>query len=163
MASSKLNFEVNLNGAFKVFESGYAVLTELPEVGAPDIFPPLGPFDPTPSNMIAQTDQPLLVKFRWRVRGGLALIMSGKWECAVYLEEMGAGEFGGPPFSTSTPFMAVLDHTYDVTVNIPANSIPKGLYKVTVAVSLMGPAPTNAALPVVAFADIGILKTYVAA
>ena len=154
-----LKFEVNLKGMFKVFDGAYALVTELPDDGA-DIFDAPGPFDPTVSNMIAQTDQPLKVKLQWRVKGALALIMAGKWECAVYLEEMGSGEYPGGPFTKSVSMVAKLDHTYNVEVDIPENSIPVGLYRVTVAVSLIGPPPTKAALPVVAFSDIGILKMY---
>ncbi len=156
-----LKFEVNLNGLFNVMDGAYALVTELPDDGV-DFFPPPGPFYPQPSNMIAQTDQPLKVKFHWRVKGALALIMAGKWECAVYLEEMGPGEYPGSPYKTTVPLVAKFDHTYDVAVDVPPISTA-GLYRVTVAVSLIGPAPALAALPVAAFSDIGILKAYDAA
>lgn len=159
---AKLQFEVNLNGAFKVWESGIAFLTESPDA-AGDFFPAPGPFDPTDSNMVAQTDQELHVRLKWRVTGGLALIMSGKWECAIYLEQMGSGEYPGGPFTKSVPFVAAADNTYDVKMDIPANIIPAGVYKVVVAVTLRGPAPANAALPVAAFAEVSPLFMYDAA
>ncbi|MCB9283594.1 MAG: hypothetical protein H6563_05915 [Lewinellaceae bacterium] len=156
-----LKFEVNLNGMFQVFNGAYSILTELPDGGG-DIFPAPGPFDPTASNMIVQTDQPLKVKLHWRVRGALALLMAGSWDCSVYLEEMGPGEYAGSPYTQRVPLVAQLDHTYDVTVNVPPIT-KAGLFRVTVAVSLIGPPPTNSALPVAAFSDIGILRTYDAA
>ncbi|MCB0624070.1 MAG: hypothetical protein KDC43_09210, partial [Saprospiraceae bacterium] len=120
---ANLKFEVNLNGMFKVYNGAYAIVTELEDAPG-DIFPAPGPFDPTPSNMIAQTDQPLKVKLQWRVKGGLPLLMAGKWDCAVYLEEMGRGEYNGGPFTTQTALVAKYDHTYKVDVDIPAESIP---------------------------------------
>jgi len=158
---ANLKFEVNLHGLISVSESA-AILTELPDAG-PEIFRSPGPFDPVPSNMIAQTEQPLKTKLKWRVRGALPLIMAGNWECAVYLEEMGKGEYSGLPFTKSVPLVAALDHTYLVDVDIPHSTIPVGLYRVTVAVTLIGPPPSNAVLPVVAFSDIGILRVYDAA
>jgi hypothetical protein len=156
---ANLNFEVNLNGMFQV-QNGDVVLTELSDGGG-GIFPPAGPFDPVASNMIVQTDQSLLVKFNWRVKGALALMMAGKWECAVYLEEMGPGEYPNNHAQT-TPLVASIDHTYNVYVSIPPIA-KAGLYKIYTAVSLVGPAPSNVALPVSALAEIGLLRTYDAA
>ncbi len=156
---ANLNFEVNLNGLFQV-QNGAVMLTELPDAGA-GYFPPVGPFDPLASNMIVQTDQPLLVRFNWHVRGALALMMAGTWECAVYLEELGPGEYPNNHVQ-QTPLVARFDHTYNVAVSIPPIA-KAGLYKVAVAVSLIGPAPSNVALPVSALAEIGMLRTYDAA
>ncbi len=159
---AKMQFEVNLNGAFKVWESAVAILTESPDTPG-DAFPAPGPFDPTESNMVAQTDQELHIRLKWRVTGTLPLIMAGKWDCAVYLEQMGSGEYPGGPFTKTVNLVAVTDHTYDVKIDVPAGAIPVGVYKIVVAVTLRGPAPSNAALPVAAFAEVSPLFMYDAA
>ncbi|MBK7871992.1 MAG: hypothetical protein IPJ74_15620 [Saprospiraceae bacterium] len=161
-AYSKLDFEVNLNGMFKVLHGGYAILSEEPDDDQGDhlSFPSPGPYHPYPSNMIIQTDQPWKVKCHWHVKGSLCLIIYGKWECNVYLEEMGAGEYKGSPFTTTIPFVNELEHAYESVVNIPANAIPPGVYRVTLSLQLLNLSPKNAPLPVAAFSDIGLLKVY---
>ncbi|NJL76246.1 MAG: hypothetical protein HC892_15735 [Saprospiraceae bacterium] len=54
---------------------------------------------------------------------------------------MGAGEYKGSPFTTTIPFVNELEHAYESVVNIPANSIPPGVYRITLSLQLFGPKP----------------------
>lgn len=158
---AELKFESNLFGAAGIGAGSFALLTEFADGGPLFKAPP--PFDPTASNFIAQTDQKLRVNLTWETVGVLWLIITGKWHCNVYLEEMGAGEYSGGPFSTSIKVVNAFNHKYQVEIDIPANSIPAGLYRLVVAVTLKGGDPAVTPLPIAAFSDIGIVQIFEAA
>jgi|GEM_PF-920778 hypothetical protein len=154
-----LNFEGNFAAGAKINGGSFAILTELP--GTSGVFPAEPPLDPNQSNFIVQTDQNMRVKLHWTTEGVFWAVLNGKWNCKVYLEEMGAGEFAGPPFSATVAVVNSIAPTpYNVTVSIPANTIPAGLYRFVVAITLQGPAPANLPLPVAAFSDIGIVHLF---
>ena len=144
-----LNFESNLLGAAGIGAGSFVLLTEFPDGGP--VFPAPAPFDPTVSNFIVQTDQRLRVN------------LTCKWFCNVYLEEMGAGEYAGGPFSANVNVVNAFNHKYQLDVNIPANVIPAGLYRIVVAVTIKGGNPAVTPLPIAAFSDIGIVQVFEAA
>ncbi len=156
-----LNFESNLLGAAGIGAGSFALLTEFPDGGP--VFPAPAPFDPTVSNFIVQTDQKLRVNLTWETIGALWLVITGKWFCNVYLEEMGAGEYAGGPFSANVNVVNAFNHKYQLDVNIPANVIPAGLYRIVVAVTIKGGNPAVTPLPIAAFSDIGIVQVFEAA
>lgn len=154
-----LHFEANIGSSFKV-NGSYAILTESPDLGG--TFPADGPFDPSQSNRLIQTDQPINVHLRWTVTGGLGLLISGKWDYRIMFEQMGGGEVNNE-YKGSTNFVASTNHTYNVKVTAPANQLPAGTYRVIAVVNLVGPAPANAKAPVVAFSDLGLIEVFEAA
>lgn len=150
-----LDFETNIAAGFSIKNGSFAIMTEGADTGG--VFPAPGPFDPTQTNRFIQTDQSSTIKLGWTVQGGLALLMSGTWKCKVILEKMGGGESANE-FSANTPFVSALSHDYKVAINIPANSVEEGVYRLLAVVNLVGPSGANA--PVVAFADLGLIQFY---
>ncbi len=153
-------FEVNLAGLFNVSSAQSAILDELPDAPG-DVFPAPGPFHPTPSNQIAQTDQTIHVHTQWTVSGGLAPLIDGTWKVDVYVEKYGTAEAPGTGvFSAivkNLPF-AGFSKTFNRTVSIPAGSLDAGLYKVALAITFVGPA--GQPLPVAGFAEMGMIQYY---
>ncbi|MBL7792756.1 MAG: hypothetical protein JNK77_10560 [Saprospiraceae bacterium] len=153
-----LHFETNVAGNFSIQNGSFAIMTEGADTGG--TFPAPGPFDPTETNRFIQTDQSSIVNLKWTVKGGLALLMSGTWRCKVVLEKMGGGEFA-QDYKAATPFVAALSNDYAVKVNIPANEVEEGVYRLLAIITLEGPGGAKA--PVVAFADLGLIQFYQAA
>ncbi len=153
-------FEVNLGSAFQVTQYRTTIIEER-ESGV-DTFPPPEPL-PAITNRLVQTDQSVVVRSRWRVRGGLAAIIEGSWRVQVFLEQFGGGEATPGEYSTTLTHVQSLDNTYDVQVTIPANAIGEGFYRLAVAITMRGPAPAELPLPVAGFDEIGMLQYYTAA
>lgn len=161
---AKLEFEINLAGLFNVSNED-VLLYEAADAGGS--FPAPGPFSPTTSNMIVQSDQDLKLTLKWKVTGSLPLMMSGTWKCTVYLDKIGvenkdaAGNIvGDGPFTKTTALVSSTSKEYELTVDIPAISNP-GLYKMVAALTLAG--PSGDLLPIAAFSDIGLINVYKAA
>lgn len=152
-----LQFEEHVSGGFKISSGSYAIMTESKDLGG--LFPADAPFDPSLTNRLIQTDQGVTVKLKWTVTGGLAVLIAGKWSYKVIFEKMGGDEFPGE-FSGTTPFVAALTNTYNVSVAVPANQLTEGVYRVIAIVNLEGPAPANVKAPVAAFADLGLIQVY---
>ena len=154
MAKS-LKFEVNLPGLLKL-DPANVRLSELADpVGS--TFPAPGPFSPDESNMFIQTDQDLLVNFKWTASGAIFLFLSGIWKCTVYLEPMGGGGSPiTPQFATTPVITGKISSDYDVNVQIPAIK-KEGVYRVVATITLQG---GGTQLPVAGFAEIGLIQVY---
>lgn len=153
-------FEVNLAGAFQVTSWQNVVLDELKDDGK-DLFPPAGPFHPDPSNQIVQTDQAIHVHTQFEVSGALAAIISGQYRIQVFLEQFGGGEASPGVYSRVVSHIPAVNNTYNVTVTIPANEVKPGIYRLALAITMVG--PNNIPLPVAGFAELGNLQYYAAA
>lgn len=113
--------------------------------------------DNVPPVNIIQTDQNLLAHFVWTQSGFLSYMLSGRWTARVFFELMGAGEVANPA-PQYINFVQTQGHTYSAVINIPAGTLPEGIYKVFATLQLEGPKgnPT----PVAAYEEIGVLQVY---
>ncbi len=107
-----------------------------------------------------QLDQNSRVEFKWKQTGVLSTMLMGIWRCDVFFEQMGPGE--GPAIAGATfAFVQVDGHEYTVFANIPAGSVPVGVYRVTSRLMLLpnssGGNP-NALSPIAAFQDLGLVQ-----
>ncbi len=139
---------------FPYFEiSGNAHLHEGP-IPAPNI-------GTTDSARAIQTGQDWYIHATWTCSGWMTNAMSGDWQIQVFLEKMGIGEFelmpGGP---VTIPFVSANPHTYSTFIPFVATSlsVPKGLYKPTLQLTMEGPA--GVALPIVAVAEGDVISFY---
>jgi hypothetical protein len=147
-----LTFDNALTVGFSV--SGTAQMQELSGPGGS--FPSVVTTPPTS----IQLDQNSRLEFTWTQVGILSTMLTGIWRCDVFLEQMGPGE--GPACAgVTTPFVPTSGHTYNVFCNIPAGSVPIGLYRVTARLMLLpnssGGNP-NALSPIAAFEDLGLVQ-----
>lgn len=146
-----LTFDNALTVGFSV--NGSSTLQELSGGGG---FPSVVTTPPTS----IQLDQNSRVEFNWSQVGILSTMLTGIWRCDVFLEQMGPGE--GPAITGSTTaFVPVSGNNYTVFCNIPAGSVPIGLYRVTSRLMLLpnssGGNP-NALSPIAAFEDLGLVQ-----
>ena len=88
---------------------------------------PEGPLN----NRLVQIDQPVTIRFHWTQTSGSWVLPGGFWRLECYLEDLGPTENSGYFF---------IDVAGDGTngfkqqdLNIPAGSIPPGVYDVTCA------------------------------
>jgi hypothetical protein len=147
-----LSFE---NVASGVFASGSAVLQEMlsPNTNFPQLIT-VGP-------VAIQREENARVVFAWNQTGPMVPFMQGEWRFDVFFEQMGPSEGPGIAF-THTPFVPVIG-AYTFICPIPANTVPVGLYRVTVRMMLV---PTSSATafsdtsvsPIVAFEDLGLVQ-----
>jgi hypothetical protein len=116
----------------------------------------------TPANTsnIINTSQDWGVKFDWTTSGSMAGSLSGTWTVNVYLEQMGPGE--GPavapqdvPYVTTT-----LPQNYSKIITIAKNTVPPGLYKLAVAVTMRGPLPLQIPTPIAMMGDGPLIQVY---
>jgi hypothetical protein len=146
-----LTFDNALTVGFSV--NGGSTLQELSGGGG---FPSVVTTPPTS----IQLDQNSRVEFNWTQVGILSTMLTGIWRCDVFFEQMGPGE--GPAVTGSTTaFVPVSGNNYTVFCNIPAGSVPIGLYRVTSRLMLLpnssGGNP-NALSPIAAFEDLGLVQ-----
>jgi hypothetical protein len=147
-----MNFENVLTSGF-VVSGGSAVLQEF--VTLPDSdFPQVITVGPT----AIQTEQDARVEFNWTQSGPLLPWITATWRLDVFLEQMGPLE--GPTITYKTvPYVGASGPQTDF-VNIPKNTIPVGLYRVTARMMLIGPglSAETAVSPIVAFEDLGFVQ-----
>ncbi|MCB0635190.1 MAG: hypothetical protein KDC54_01155 [Lewinella sp.] len=150
-------FESKLQGSFQVTSWKNVIIDELPD-DPNDVWGSAGPFHPAPSNYIVQTDQPIHVHTQWNVKGALASILGGEWRVAVYFEKYGGGEANPGEYMGKTAHIQSLNHTYNMTITVPANDLKPGLYNVAIAITFFSDA--GVPLPVAGFADLGMVQYY---
>ena len=132
--------------------NGTVDLTQQPSTGG---FPA-----PVANNRIIQVDQPCDIRFKWSASGILTPFLNGNWHCKIYLEQMGKGEFELPgtlgkqtvAYAPSNP------SPYDVTMNIPANTVSEGVYRVVCTLTFTAPNGTPG--PIAAFSELGLIQFY---
>jgi len=109
---------------------------------------------------LIQTDQEVNIDFNWKTDGLLLPFLCGQWKCEMFLEQMGEKEFGLPRglSSVTTPVIKTNPATYNVSLNIPANTIPDGIYRIVVR--LLFEAKDGTPAPIAAFAEFGLVQFY---
>jgi len=139
---------------FKI--SGTASIFEGPMPPHPDTI------DPTDGTRTIRTGQDWWALIQWTATGWMNLAIDGTWNLQVFLEKMGIGEFQLMNAPRVVPFVSANPHTYTVDIPFVAQSIsvPAGLYKVAVSLTMRGPTPTQAPLPIAAVAEGPVLQFY---
>lgn len=92
----------------------------------------------TPRTII-RNNQDWSVNFRWRTSGGTTTLLVADWTLGVHLlplKRNGGGVAEAPILAGSSvvPHDPTDPFDYDQTINVPAASIPDGLYKLYVSV-----------------------------
>jgi hypothetical protein len=87
--------------------------------------------------------------------------MSGEWQLAVYLEEMGGGEFNLPNNTTPLPFVSA-PQAYDYTFNFAAGTVSReGAFRVVTTIDMVGPTGYQGPIsgvgegPIIKFYEVG--------
>ncbi len=121
----------------------------------------------TVSNLI-MTDQPLQFNFNWGVLGAFAHAMNPnfEWRIQLYFEQWGSGEFAIGPLGATTllngagvPGVPLGQVNFTATINIPANTIPVGLYDVVAIIQLYD-MPSGLPCFAAAFAEFNKINFY---
>lgn len=85
---------------------------------------------------IIRTDQAWGVKFHWAIVGDLCCMVQGYWNLAVYLEQMGGGEFNLPHNTMPLDFLPK-PHVYDPKPMIwNAGEVPVGIYRIVATLTV---------------------------
>jgi hypothetical protein len=123
--------------------SGNAVASESPPINGP-------------SNII-RTTEGWQVDINWTTTGALNNVMCGQWKISVLLEQMGGGEFNLGGGNVTEPLVSA-PHAYHKTISFAAGSVPAGLYRASVIMTMDG--PLGAPAPIAGFEDLGMLQFY---
>ena len=117
-----------------------------------------GPIAPYHSNKLIQTDQPFKVVFGWDQVANSWQIDGDTWHFDIYLEQMGPKEAppAGGHFTDDVPVDGT-DGPKSFTMQIAANAVDSGLYRVTVCQQLYN---QNEPRAVVMFGDVGLVRFY---
>lgn len=152
-----LTFENALAANFNVSPQGASIFHEQQDAPGSAWDAP-GPIAPHPSNRILQTDQPAHVHVSYRVYGSLAPVICGEWKVKICFSRICGGNAAIQDFTTTVASVDSTDHTYNVSVQIPANTLPSGLYRMSVIVMLCDKKGNP--LPVIGYEEIGPLLVY---
>lgn len=110
------------------------------------------------TNRIIQNDQPFKVRFNWRTAGPFVGFLSGgKWKCDVLFESMGGSESAFNPSNIKSD-AGVNGANYQLDINVPAFSLPVGLYRVVARMQWY--FANGKPGPLVAFDDLGMIQIY---
>jgi hypothetical protein len=96
----------------------------------------------------------------WTASGWQNHAYAGTWYLQVFLEKMGEGEFQLMDSPIAEDFVSEDPHTYhrDIPFVAQSVSVPPGLYKVTLSITMKG--PLGVPLPVAAIAEGPIIQFY---
>ncbi len=153
-----MNFENGLAASFQVTSLGTAIIHEKPDLTPPPDWDAPGPFDPTASNRLVQTDQPFHVHTKFNVSGMLASVLPGEWKAQLYFEQYGPGEASPGVYEEKVLHVPALNQNYDLEIKVPANQLAPGLYKMAVVVTFL--STTGTPLPISGFEEIGPINVY---
>lgn len=147
---SGLNVNVNAHCHIREFDSP----TNAPEV-------PTAPVPPGTiwSNRMIQADQPFQILFHWNQGGsGVWAIGAGIWRFEIFLELMGPGEAPVPKgYFTTTQAGNSSPGFYAQKIDVPANTVVPGVYRVVCSMQLVvGGVPKALA----GFDDLGLIRIY---
>ncbi len=109
-----------------------------------------------PTNIVRRSEG-WQVKLDWQTSGPLNFIMSGTWKITVYLEQMGGGEFSLPGNTATEPFISQ-PNAYSKTMLFGAGSVPAGLYRASVVITIEGPGGVPG--PIAGHEDLGLIQFY---
>lgn len=124
-------------------------------------FPGGGP--PVMNPTIVDRSNNFHVHSHWDTNGMAFALMNPafKWKGEAIFELMGAGEFVGAPFTTYVPFQAVATTTHNnLMIDIPGASVPSGIYRIILKISLDTSAAGLTVTPVCGFEDLGLVEFY---
>ncbi len=80
------------------------------------------------------------------------------WEGEAIFEQMGLGEFGGGPFTATTPYIQTSAlQNYSLTINILPGQVPVGVYRVILKVRFVMSGTTTT---ICGFDDLGLVEFY---
>ena len=98
-------------------------------------------------------------RFKWTTDGGLNYMMAGEWHLQIFLESVGGAEFSFPPGMGEAKVRFESEpYEYDKDIEIPAEKVPDGVYRLVASIVLLG--PTNVPGPVAGFAEGPMVKFY---
>ena len=99
------------------------------------------------------------VHANWTTQGPVFNIINPAyhWHGTVIFEAMGGTEYNGT-FSQSVPIAFGNPQPYSMFINIPASSVPPGIYRVILKLDLHSPSGTFPA--VCGFDDLGLFEFY---
>lgn len=115
---------------------------------------------PTPglTNQLIQTDQPFSAEINWTENGSFVPFLGGgTWHIDLIFEKMGGGESAYNPNATQVS-TGTSGASYNAVVNVPANTLTEGLYRIVVRMQwhFAGGNPG----PLVMFSDLGLIQIY---
>ena len=136
--------------------TGSAAIFEGPLPSHPDTI------DLTDGTRTIRTGQDWYCLLRWTASGWMNNAIDGTWHVRVFLEQMGIGEFQLMNQPRNVDFVSQDPHHYvvDIPFVFQSISVPAGLYKVAVSLTMTGPPPTRAALPIAAVAEGPVIQFY---
>lgn len=116
--------------------------------------------DPNNSKKIIQTGQDWWVLVHWRQTGWLNNMIAGNWQLRVFMEQMGRGEFQLMSAPITVPHVPAEPHSYwkDLPFPVVSMNVPAGLYKVTFALTFVGPG--GKPCPIAAVAEGPVIQFY---
>ena len=135
----------NITGNASIFEGAPPMPTEI---------------SPTDGLRNCRTDQSWFMHVEWRTTGFLNHLMAGKWYLRVFLEEMGIGEFKLMDNPVQVNFESE-PHSYHHDIVFSAGTVPAGIYKPTLSLTMKGPLEVPGPIaavaegPVIQFYDVG--------
>ena len=92
---------------------------------------------PSPNSIVhIRTDQDVMLHFSWTQTGWLSCLICGTWCIDVCFEECGEGEFSPKAASVNIATKYGNGQSYTASITFPANSIPKGFYKIIPCLTL---------------------------
>jgi hypothetical protein len=126
---------------------------------------------PTNASQIISTSENWGVQVAWEMNGAAAnffLLLPEKWHVRLHLESIGpTGEFdlpiGGPlvvNYSAGVPAGPNVRRFENINLNIPAGTVPAGVYNMALTVQLADPPPTSTLRPVVGFIEGMMINFY---
>ncbi len=119
-----------------------------------------GTFPVINDHLVVRTNR-FHVHANWTTQGAIFGIINPAyhWHGTVIFEAMGGTEYGGT-FSQSVPIPIPLSNpqSYSMLINIPASSVPAGIYRVILKLDLH--SPTHLAPAVCGFEDLGLFEFY---
>ncbi len=139
--------------SFQFNGSSVVTMQELPTTGP-------WPDDVTQTNLI-QCEQPVSFGFSWSVQGPLVALLSNpaiRWKLQLYFEKWGNTEFNiGGTGVNFVPYQPISGYVYNRTIQIPANTVPEGVYDIVGVLRLYN---GNNPLPAAGFVEFGKVEFY---
>lgn len=130
------------------------------------VFELASPDTPVPTNHI-RTTQAWGVEVKWRMEGAFVPFLIDQFQLRSFIESIGPGleaalPMGGPVVvnTLAAPLQAGNVREYSANINVPAGTVPAGVYKVVTVVQLHDDAPPASPYPIVATVEGPILTFF---
>lgn len=133
--------------AYRIFDAD----VHLHESGSPSLPPATAPVN------IIKEDQIAYAHFVWKQDGWLLPLLSPgcKYECRIYIEQMGAGEVSDPT-PVNVGFLPVKNQNFHAVV--PIAGLKEGAYKLIGTLLFRG--PNGSITPLASYEELGVLQVY---